>query len=458
MNTHKIHPERIRKLNDRPILHGAHVVYWMQTAQRAHDNDALEFAIAEANRLDAHLLVYFGLFTSFPEANLRHFTFMIEGLIETRRDLQARGIPLIIRNESPEAGVLRLSDRMRLLVCDTGYLRLHRKWRAHVAEHAVCRVVQVETEPVVPIGVVTDHEAYSAATIRKKIQNRMAVFLDGTPRLEHRNRRIDPDLESLSDRDLADLLTHQISERVPGPAPTIRGGRSEAMHRLERLMDRLDLYDLRRNDPGEDVQSGLSPYLHFGQVSAREIARRVRLKACAGAEAFLEELIVRRELAMNFVFFNPVYDDLDCLPAWARKTLDRHAADPREVRYSRQELEAGRTADPYWNAAQIEMLLTGKMHGYMRMYWGKKLIEWLESPREAYRFALYLNNRYEIDGRDANGYAGVAWCFGKHDRPWAERPIFGMVRYMAASGLERKFEIRAYCERVRSIQAQVDAV
>ncbi len=449
MSVQVVHPDRIRKLNDRPILRGTHVLYWMQAAQRAQANDALEFAIAEANRLDVPLIVYFGLIRSYPEANLRHFTFMIEGLMETRRDLLERGIPMIIRSESPEKGVLRFSNGIRLLVCDVGYLRLQRAWRAHVAEHASCAVFQVETEPVVPVGVVADREAYSAATIRKKIMSRIDGYLGISSCIDLRNRLPNPDLESLSNRGLSEILDVDVSERVPAPVPSIRGGRSEAMHRLNRLMARLDQYDLQRNDPGQDLQSGLSPYLHFGQISAGEITRCIRSKPCAGAQAFLEELIVRRELAMNFVFFNPVYDDMECLPEWAKKTLNCHLNDPREVQYSKEELEQGRTKDPYWNAAQTEMLRTGKMHGYMRMYWGKKLLEWMSSPREAYRFALYLNNRYEIDGRDPNGYAGVAWCFGKHDRPWVERPIFGMVRYMAASGLERKFDIRAYCERVQ---------
>ena len=168
-------------------------------------------------------------------------------------------------------------------------------------------------------------------------------------------------------------------------------------------------------------------------------------------DAYLEELIVRRELAMNFVHFNPAYGRYEALPAWARQTLDEHRRDPRPYIYDRDQLEQAETHDPYWNAAQQELLLTGRMHGYMRMYWGKKILEWSPDPEQAFETALYLNNTYELDGRDANGLAGVAWCFGKHDRGWPERPVFGKVRYMNANGLRRKFRMSAYVERVRTL-------
>jgi deoxyribodipyrimidine photo-lyase len=198
----------------------------------------------------------------------------------------------------------------------------------------------------------------------------------------------------------------------------------------------------------------MSPYLHFGQISPLEIA--LRLQAADGVEqenveAYLEELIVRRELSMNFCYYNPEYDSLAGLPDWAKETLEAHADDRREYVYDQATLEAGQTHDPYWNAAQQEMALAGKMHGYMRMYWGKKILEWTPDPAEAFRIALELNNRYELDGRDPNGFTGVAWCFGKHDRAWAEREIYGKVRYMSAGGLERKFDIESYVRKVERL-------
>jgi len=184
-----------------------------------------------------------------------------------------------------------------------------------------------------------------------------------------------------------------------------------------------------------------------------EVALRIKKMSSPGGESFLEELIIRRELSMNFVTFNPFYDRLRSLPHWALATLKEHEKDAREYLYSRQEFEEARTHDPYWNAAQREMALTGKMHGYMRMYWGKKILEWSSTPMEAFQTALELNNRFELDGRDPNGFTGVAWCFGKHDRAWAERPVFGKVRYMNANGLRRKFDADLY---VRNIAALSD--
>jgi deoxyribodipyrimidine photo-lyase len=196
--------------------------------------------------------------------------------------------------------------------------------------------------------------------------------------------------------------------------------------------------------------------LHFGQISPIEVARKVKAAKSgseADAEAFLEELIVRRELAINFVTFHPDYDSFKCLPDWARKTLLKHKSDTRPVRYTRAELERADTQDPYWNAAMREMLEAGYMHNHMRMYWGKKILEWCKTPEYAFQTALYLNNKYFIDGRDPNSYANVAWLFGLHDRPWRERAIFGTVRAMTARGLERKFDIKSYVRWVESLRS-----
>jgi deoxyribodipyrimidine photo-lyase len=202
-----------------------------------------------------------------------------------------------------------------------------------------------------------------------------------------------------------------------------------------------------RNDPNEEAVSNLSPYLHFGQISPLYIALEVLKSGDKGAEVFLEELIVRRELSLNFVYYNRAYDKFEGLPHWARQTLREHQKDKREAVYSPDELEKAQTSDPYWNAAQKEMIRTGKMHNYMRMYWGKRIIEWTRTPEEAFRTALSLNNKYELDGRDPNGFTGVAWCFGRHDRPWPNQPVLGKVRIMKASGLRRKFDADAYARK-----------
>jgi deoxyribodipyrimidine photo-lyase len=220
----------------------------------------------------------------------------------------------------------------------------------------------------------------------------------------------------------------------------------------EFIKKKLDLYPVKRNDPNQDVTSHMSPYLHFGQISPLYIALRVIDSNSKGKEAYLEELIVRRELSHNYVFYNNKYDKYVSLPPWAKNTLNFHGRDKREYIYSLKDFEGAKTHDVYWNAAQKEMVLTGKMHGYMRMYWGKKILEWTKSPPEGFKIALYLNNKYELDGRDPNGYAGVAWCFGKHDRAWSERRVFGKIRYMNAAGLKRKFNADKYVCKIGEIE------
>ena len=259
-------------------------------------------------------------------------------------------------------------------------------------------------------------------------------------------------LPSLAAETTDALLSRLNLDRTVPASDVFTGGTAEAKRRFEQfLKHRLEGFAHNRNDPGGDGGSDMSPYLHFGQVSPVTLALLAIDHGGSGTPAFLEEVIVRRELAVNFVHYNDHYDSFASLPLWAQKTLSHHQADQREYGYLPDELERAATHDPYWNAAQQEMMKSGKMQGYMRMYWGKKILEWSKTPQGAYSVALYLNNKYEIDGRDPSGYAGVAWCFGKHDRPWGEREIFGMVRYMNAQGLGRKFSMDRYIEKVRLV-------
>jgi deoxyribodipyrimidine photo-lyase len=243
-----------------------------------------------------------------------------------------------------------------------------------------------------------------------------------------------------------------VDNSIPPVSNHFRGGTGHARELFRDFLDHhLTLYDTHSNKPETGDVSHMSMYLHFGQISPVYLALEVQNRSDVPKEskdAYLEELIIRRELAINFVENEPAYDEFACLPNWARETLEAHAADPRAKTYTEAELETAQTHDPYWNAAMNEMKYTGFMHNYMRMYWGKKILEWSKTPRRAFETALRLNNKYFLDGRDANSYAGVAWVFGLHDRAWARRPIFGTVRYMAASGLERKCDIREYVRRV----------
>jgi deoxyribodipyrimidine photo-lyase len=447
-----IQKERIKILNQKSLQKGAYVLYWMQAAQRAEYNHALEYAIIQANELRRPLIVFFGITDHFPEANERHYFFMIEGLREVKRDLQERNIQMVIWHKSPEEGAIKMSQKAALVIVDRGYLRIQREWRDKVARQIGCPLIQVESEVIVPVEEASPKEEYSAATLRPKIKKKLAHFL--TP-LKRRNPAISSLSMEFSSFDIMDLekaISRLNIDRGVKKTPYFHGGTKEAKKHLRVFLEKkLDHFGQLRNDPTVDYLSHLSPYLHFGQISPLYIALKVWETDSPGKESFLEELIIRRELSMNFVFYNHQYDSFGGLPEWAKKTLKEHQKDQRPYLYSLEELEAAMTHDPYWNAAQKEMVLAGKMHGYMRMYWGKKILEWSKSPADAFGQALYLNNKYELDGRDPNSFAGVAWCFGKHDRPWAERMIFGKVRYMNEKGLERKFNIKNYVAKVRAI-------
>jgi deoxyribodipyrimidine photo-lyase len=451
--------ERIRLLNDRPTAPGRFVVYWMQASQRAECNHALEYAIERANELALPVVVFFGVTSKYPEANERHYRFMLEGLAEVRGALEKRGIKFVVRAVSPEKGAVEISRKAALVVVDRDYVRHTRAWRGSAARAMSCPLVQVETNVVVPVEEASPKEEYAAATMRPKIMKKfdrfMAPLRMRTPRRDSLGLRI----PSLDVSDVEGLLARLNIDRSVRAVEIPRGGTSEAKRRLRAFIaTKLARYAELKNDPNADCLSGMSPYLHFGQISPLFIALEVAKKGGRGSKAYLEELVVRRELSMNFVFYNTRYDSFDGLPDWSRKTLLEHAKDRREYVYKCEEFEDARTHDPYWNAAQDEMRLTGTMHGYMRMYWGKKILEWSRTPKEGYRIALALNNAYELDGRDANGFAGVAWCFGKHDRPWQRRAVFGMVRYMNANGLRRKFDADAYVERVERLKAAAKGI
>ena len=451
-----IHPERIRRLNDRPLREGDFLLYWMQAAQRAEFNHALEYALRQANEQALPLMTLFVLTDEFPEANLRHYAFLMEGLKEVKIRLAERGIPLVVLKGSVGEEVARLSRRASMIVTDRGYLRIQKEWRKQVSQIAPCPLIQVETDVVVPVEEACPKEAYSAAVLRPRIGGQLGKYLAPLEETPVKHGRRDSDLEGLDlARPISTLLSSFSIDRTVKPVSHFRGGTSEAKRLLrDFIVHKLKDYSELRSDPSLACVSHLSPYLHFGQISPLYIALQVQEAGkipSRAREAYLEELIVRRELAMNFVHFNPAYDSFRALPEWAKRTLQAHRKDKREYIYSQEEWEEARTHDPYWNAAQKEMVTTGKMHNYMRMYWGKKILEWSPTPEEAFQTALYLNNKYELDGRDPNSFAGVAWCFGKHDRPWGERRVFGQVRYMNDAGLRRKFRIDDYLKKVEAL-------
>ena len=441
-----IQNERIKALNKKEIKKGRYVLYWMQASQRAEYNHALEHAVLKANELHQPLVVFFGITDRFPEANERHYAFMLEGLRDVKEALRSRGIQMVIQHTSPERGVIQLAKKASLVVVDRGYLKIQRQWRNEAASRMACPLIQVESDVIVPVEEASPKEEYAAATLRSKIHKKLGRFVIPMKEFDPLIDSLSLDFESFEIDDLQKTLSRIRVGRSVKTLTRFHGGTQEAKKRLQVfLRDKLDRFAELRNDPTVDYLSQMSPYLHFGQISPLYIALKVRETDSPGKEAYLEELIVRRELSMNFVFYNERYDSFEgAIPHWAKKTLKAHQKDRRPYPYIPDELEMAKTHDPYWNAAQKEMVATGKMHGYMRMYWGKKILEWSKTPEEAFRVALYLNNKYELDGRDLNGFTGVAWCFGKHDRPWGERDVFGNVRYMNDAGLRRKFDADHY--------------
>lgn len=443
--------ERLHIVKGGDPIKGNYVLYWMQQAQRTRYNHALEWALSAANACQLPLVVAVVLTESYPEANARHYAFMLEGWSDVSHALHQRGIGFRVCRGNPPDVIVPLALQAALLVGDVGYLRIQRQWRNQVAAEVPCPFTVVETDVVVPIQQASRKEEYAARTLRPAILRLRDRYLKPVRTEAVRVPPLPEDAAPVSIPACSSLSV----DRSVAPSDIFRGGQEAAQSTLETFIHgALARYADKRNDPSLGVVSHMSPYLHFGQISPIDIALRIRESQAPdeAKEAYLEELIVRRELSMNYVFYQPGYDTYAALPSWARKTLDLHRDDPRETLYSYDQFDQATTHDPYWNAAQQEMRITGKMHNYMRMYWGKKIIEWSASPEEAFKTMLALNNRYEIDGRDANGFTGVAWCFGKHDRPWKERAIFGSVRYMAASGLERKFAIQNYVHQVEALE------
>ena len=473
--------DRITELNDRPIREGRYVLYWMQTSQRVRYNHALEYTVAVANELKLPPLVCFGLTADYPDASARHFQFMLEGLEEVSAELEERDIAFTLRIGEPAGVAIDLAREAALVVCDRGYLSHLREWRRHVAEVIKAPLVEVESELAVPVEAVSTKQEYAARTIRPKVHRVLGRYLVPVEAVEPISTLSDtPGGEDVGD--VGGLMDKLKPAGNPGPvAEFFTGGAAEAHRRLRRFRDdRLPAYEENRSEPGLDVSSALSPYLHFGQISELEVALelgalefvagleegkgRMKLKpgsvgmrtdseqVASARDAFLEELLVRRGLAHNYTWFARDYWTYNALPDWARKTLAEHKNDARQWTYSRDELLAGQTHDEFWNAAMREMRVTGYMHNYMRMYWGKKLLEWHKDPEEAFEVTLSLNNTWFLDGRDPNSYANVAWIFGLHDRPWTEREVFGKVRYMDANGLKRKFDMNEYLHKVEQLE------
>jgi deoxyribodipyrimidine photo-lyase len=426
----------------------------MSRDQRARDNWGLLYAQKMALQSKEALGVVFCLVPEFLGAGIRQYGFMLKGLQETEGYLREKHIPFFLLKGSPDVELPEFVRQrgVSAVVTDFDPLRIKKMWKKKAAQRIDIPFLEVDTHNVIPCWHASPKQEFAAYTFRPKVKRMLDEFLEDFPPLKKHSipwkKKIPrTDWESARKSLKVDRRIEEIGWLESGE----KAGTKILNHFVKH---KLSDYDVGRNDPNRDAQSELSPYLHFGQISAQRVALEVRKYGLSGQnrDAFLEELIVRRELADNYCYYNENYDNFLGFPDWAKKSLEEHRKDTREYLYPYEQLEQGKTHDGLWNAAQIQMVKTGKMHGYMRMYWAKKILEWTESPEQAQRFAIDLNDTYELDGRDPNGYTGIAWSIGGvHDRAWFNRPIFGKIRFMSAKGARTKFDVEAYISKVESL-------
>ncbi|HEU5402110.1 MAG TPA: deoxyribodipyrimidine photo-lyase [Terriglobales bacterium] len=447
----------VRRAGD-PAPDGRCIVYWMQRAQRALDNPALNLAVDLANELKLPCVVFFAPVPYYPHANLRHYRFLQQAIADTAARCEKRSIGFVLRRY-PDHGLIKFCDEVKaaLVVGDENPLREPRAWREKAAKKLRVPLFTVDADVIIPTRLF-QKEQYAARIIRPRIHACLEEYLttsdDPRARIAWEPPRglksLDPTFDITED--WADL------DRSVAPVNSFVGGTGQALVLLRDFVDhKLLHYPDRHAQADIDGTSRLSPYLHFGHIGPITVALAVKnAKGTAAAkDDFLDQLITWRELSACFVHYNEVYDSLECAEPWAHKTLAAHTKDKRPVLYTRTQLERAETDDELWNAAQKQMLHAGWMHNYMRMYWAKKILEWSPSPASAYNTAVYLNDKYFLDGRDPNGYAGIAWAIaGKFDRPWFERPIFGLIRYMAESGARKKFDTKRYIAQMNALAGQ----
>jgi deoxyribodipyrimidine photo-lyase len=451
-----IHPARLRQINDITPQSGS-VVYWMSREQRVYDNWSLLAAQDYANKTQSQLIVIFCLSSSFLGASRRQFGFMLRGLEETAVNLRLHNIPFILLKGNPANEIPLYINKIRAgaLFTDFDPLRLKQSWQKSVCSSISIPFYEADSHNIIPCRIISQKQEWSAYTLRLKHKKTIVEYMDEFPEPQFHNFNNLDDYQSKYNI-YSDNITNYSNS--PDEITWLKPGEQAAHDLLSNFKDSgIHLYATKRNDPNEPAQSNFSPYLHFGHISSQRIALELNklktanpdnISLCESIDAFLEELIVRKELADNFCLYNPDYDNFEGFPNWAKLSLSKHSDDQREYIYTTEEFESAKTHDILWNACQLEMINSGKMHGYMRMYWAKKILEWSQSPQKAIETAIYLNDKYELDGRDPNGFAGIAWSLGgAHDRPWQERPVFGSVRYMNYAGMKRKFDIEKYIRK-----------
>ncbi len=438
--------KRVRLISNGSEKEGP-VVYWISRDQRMSDNWALLYAQEKALEKEESLIIVFSLSSSFLKSGFRQYSFMIEGLRELEENLHKKNIPFHLLFGSPEETIpiFIKKNNASSLITDFSPLRVKKKWLDKIVYSAEIPVFEIDAHNIVPCWIASEKQEWAARTFRPKVNRLLPEFLDDFSSVKKMGSK------KLAENDWKKINNFLNVDKSVEKIDWLKPGEEEAIKVLKSFVkNKLSGYEEESNNPNLNIQSNLSPYLHFGQISAQRIAIRVK-KSGAGnknKDAFLEELIVRKELSDNYCFYNKNYDNFKGLPEWSKKTLNKHREDKREYSYSLKDFENAETHDDLWNAAQREMVNKGKMHGYMRMYWAKKILEWTKRPEEAIRITIHLNNKYELDGRDPNGYVGVLWSIGGlHDRAWKERKIFGKVRYMSYDGCKRKFNINKYIKK-----------
>ena len=438
---------RIRALKKGQFI-GESVLYWMVRDKRFNDNWALYTAQKIALKYKVPLHVCFQYNAKISSSTIREYEFLFLGLKETEKSLHKFNIQfhLLNGNAADEIPILCSRLKVGILLTDYSPLKLYKRRLNQVINKVDSPIYQVDAHNIIPVWKVSNKKEFAAHTIRRKINLLLDEYLTDIP-----NCIIHPfGTTKKSSINWKKVIEDLKIDRSVKSVDWIIAGEKSAIKRLETLKKNMDGYSINRNDPTLNSLSDLSPYFHFGHISTQRVAYEIKRSNSLvnDKEAFLEEMIVRRELADNFCEYEPNYDYFEGFHPWAQKTLNEHRKDKRDYIYSYDEFEQSRTHDALWNAAQNQMKLKGKMHGFMRMYWAKKILEWSKSPEIALQVSIILNDKYELDGRDPNGYTGIAWSIGGiHDRAWFERPVYGKIRYMNYNGCKRKFKVKEYIER-----------
>jgi len=473
---------RIKSLKSASSSNFKSVVYVMSRDQRVFDNFALIHACNIANKNGLPLVVVFNLYPEVKNRTRNQYEFMLKGLESVASDLKNLNIEFLCtinKTANELANLIQDNFKPHTVVFDFSPLKGPSSFRTSFAKEIKCNCDLVDTHNIVPVWITSDKEEFAAYTIRPKIKKLLEDFIEVPENLEpilsKFTNSIGPDFCTY---DYDFLIKSVTAKSLDNYMPIVEPGQYHALMELDKFIEtKLINYFVLRNDPTQNFQSNLSAYLHFGNLYSLTITNKV-LEFCKknsvnvevgfkqeikdfeslsfnqklklSTESFLEELIIRKELSDNYCFYNNNHNSINGAKQWAIKTLKKHSADKRDVLYSIKELEFAKTKDHAWNAAQIQLITTGKIHGYMRMYWAKKMLEWTANAEQAIDNLIYLNDKYSLDGYDPNGYVGILWSIaGLHDRVWFERPIFGQIRYMNANGLSKKFNVNKYIEQVQ---------